>query len=271
MRTAVIAVTAVATLALAGIAIAHGVNSKSVTGVSAAFSAPAPTNVKSSSCTAANGDMYVTTRATYTGSTTGASDPSLAGSITLDLQSLVNTKTDYGVVTGHLRIAPTTGGHTDAHFKGVVHGGTVVGLAEGHATSPHSQLIANLSGAFTTTGASGTIGGGTAAGYAVEVTEPGGCNPPPPPHPAAPVSKPNHVQAHGPITAISTTTGAGSISVAGVTCSIPDALLAQVAGLGLAVGSQVEIHCSGPAGATPALDQLEAPGHHHVDVHGHKH
>jgi hypothetical protein len=268
MRTAVIAVTAVATLALAGIAIAHGFNSKSVTAVNATFTTAAPTDVRTSSCTGSNGHVYTTTRATYTGSTAGASDPSLAGSITLDLQSLVDTTADYGVVSGRLRIAPTAGGHTDAHFDGVVHGGTVVGLAEGHASSPHSQLVANLSGGFTPSGGftSGMIGGGTSAGYAVEIS-PGGCTPPPPP----PAPKPNHVEAHGAITAISTTAGAGSISVAGVTCSIPDALLAQVTGLGLAVGSQVEIHCTGAAGATPALDHLDSPGHHHLDVHGHEH
>jgi hypothetical protein len=264
MRTAVIAVTAVATLALAGIAIAHGFNSKSVTPVNATFTTAAPTAVRSSSCTGSNGHVYTSTRATYTGSTAGASDPSLAGSITLDLQSLVDTTADYGVVTGRLRITTTAGGNTDAHFDGVVHGGSVVGLAEGHASTPHNQLVANVSGAFTPAGGftSGMIGGGTAAGYAVELA-PGGCTPPPAP-------KPNRVEAHGAVTAI-TTTSPGSISVAGVTCSIPDALLSKVAGLGLAVGSQVDIHCTATGGGTPALDRIDTPGHHHGDDQGHNH
>src|SRR5262245_31194378 len=109
MRTAVLAVTAVATLALAGIAIAHGVNSKSVQSVSATFTATGVTNVKSSSCTASNGHTYTTTRATYTGATAGASDPSLNGTITIDAKSLVDTTTGDGVLSGHLRIA-TSGG-----------------------------------------------------------------------------------------------------------------------------------------------------------------
>jgi hypothetical protein len=255
MRTAVLAVTAVATLALAGIAIAHGFDSKSVQSVSATFTATTATNVQSSTCTGSNGHTYTTTNATYTGATAGASDPSLAGPITLETRALVDTTTGDGTISARLRIT-TSAGTTDAAFDAVVHGTSVAGLAEGHASSPHSALIANVSASWTAAGGftGGMIGGGTGAGYAVEVTEPGGCTPPPAP-------KPDRVEVHGAITAITATGATASISAAGVTCTIPAALQAKVAALGLAVGDRVELHCT-TAGGTTTLDRLEASGHH---------
>jgi hypothetical protein len=264
MRKAVIAVTAVATLALGGIALAHGFDSKSVQAVSATFTATTATNVQTSSCTGANGHTYTTTRATYTGATAGATDPSLAGPIELDTQTVVDTTTGDGVMSGRLHIG-ATGGSTDAGFDAVVHGGTAVaGLAEGRASAPHSQLVANISAAYNVTGGftSGMIGGGTGAGYAVEASEPGGCTPPPP-------AKPDRIEVHGAITSVQST----SISAAGVTCSIPTNLQAQVTALGLQNGQQIEMECTSTSGAAPTLVSIDVPGQHGGhghDDHGHR-
>jgi hypothetical protein len=263
MRKTVLAVTVVATLALAGIAIAHGVESKSVQSVSATFTAATASNVQSSTCTGSNGHTYTTTRATYTGATAGATDPSLAGPITLDTRTLVDTTTGDGTMSGRLRIT-TAAGTTDAGFDAVVHGTSVAGLAEGHASSGHTALVANVSAGWTAAGGftGGAIGGGTGAGYAVEVTEPGGCTPPPAP-------KPDRVDVHGTITAITTTGATASISAGGVTCTIPAALQAKVAAMGLAVNDRVELHCTTVSGTT-TLDRVEASGHHSQD-HSRRH
>ena len=235
-------------------AIAHGVDTKSVQAVSATFTATNASVVRTTTCTASNGHVYATTRASYSGSTSGASDPSLNGPISLDTNSLVDTTTGDGTVSGRLRIA-ATGGNTDAAFDAVLHGGTLAGLAEGRAGSNHSQLVANISGAFTTAGGftTGAIGGGTAAGYAVELSSgrlhAAEARPPP---------KPETIDVHGAVTSVTTTT----ITAAGVTCTIPTNLQAQVAGLHLANGDRVELKCTS-SGGTNTLVKVEADGHHH--------
>jgi hypothetical protein len=240
---------AVTALAVAGVAIAHGFDTKSVQAVSATFTATTASNVRTTTCTASNGHTYATTRATYTGTTSGASDPSLNGAITLDTSSLVDTTTGDGTVSGRMRIA-ATGGDTDAGFSAVLHGGTLAGLAVGHGDSNHSQLIANISGAFTTAGGftTGNIGGGTAAGYAVELTS-GGCKPTPPP-------KPETIDVNGAVTVTATT-----IAAAGVTCNIPTNLQSYVAGLNLQNGTRVELKCTS-SGGTNTLTSVHADDHH---------
>jgi len=258
MRKLVLITTAAAALAVAGIAIAHGVNSKSVQAVSAKFTAATASNVRTTTCTGANGDVYATTNASYSGSTTEASDPSLNGAISFEARSLINMKTGDGTISGKLRIA-AAGGNTDARFDAVLHGGAIVGLAEGHAGSPHSDVLANISATYSAAGGftGGMIGGGTAGGFAVELTSPGGCKP-------VPAPKPDRVEVHGAVTAVSAT----SISAAGVTCQIPTDLQAKVAGLALANGDKVELHCTTTAGTT-TLTRIEAKGKGHGhDDHG---
>jgi len=242
---------AVAALGVAGAAIAHGVDTKSVQAVSATFTATTASVVRTTSCTASNGHVYATTRATYTGSTSGATDPSLNGPIRLDTSSLVDTTSGDGTVSGQLHIGNAPGS-TDAAFDAVLHNGTLAGLAEGRAGGNHSQLIANISGAFTTAGGftTGAIGGGTAAGYAVEVAS-GGCKPTPPP-------KPETIDVNGAVTNVTQTT----IAAAGVTCNIPTSLQSYVAGLKLANGDRVEMKCTSASG-TNTLTSLNADGRHH--------
>ena len=249
MRKLVLITTAVAALAVAGIAIAHDGDNKSVTAVSATFTATTVNVQKTTSCTASNGHVFATTRATYTGTATGPAE--LSGPITLDTQSLVDTTSGDGVVSGKLRI-DASGGRTDAHFDAVLHGGTVVGLAEGHTGSPHTALVANISGGFaanTGFAAGSMIGNGTAGGFAVEVG-PGGCKPPKP----APAPKPDRIEVHGAVTNVVT----GSITAGGVTCTIPaGAMQDKVNSLHLANGDQVEMQCTS-SGGTNTLTKIEA-------------
>jgi stage V sporulation protein SpoVS len=220
----------VAMFATTGIAVARGFDDgKSATAVSGAFTATTVANSQTRSCTTTDGKTISTTNATYTGTATSTA-ADLTGNATFQLRSTINTTDGVGVATGKLKIA-ASGGDTSVHFDGVYDHGTLVGLASGHATTPHSSLLANLSASFSATAGltSGKLGG-AAGGSAVE-TGPAKCSP----------SKQTSqtLQAHGSVTAVSAT----SISVAGVTCTIPASLAGKLSSL-LTVGANAEIKCS---------------------------
>ena len=257
MRKLVWITAAVSALACAGIAAAwDGFDSNSVKSVSATFTATNASVAKSGTCTAPDG-TYAITRATYTGTAT-STDPTLNGPITLDTESLVNTTTGFGTLSGKFEVG-TDPNDTDAHFEAVVSGTNIVGFAEGHTQDEHTRLLANLSATYSSTGGlTGFIGSGASGGNAVEVG-PGGCQPTPAP-------KPDMIKAEGTVTAISST----SITAATVTCAIPSTLTAQVAALNLLAttgttsGSQVEMLCM-PAGGTNTLVRISVGGHHGDD------
>jgi hypothetical protein len=221
------AAAALAALAAAGIAVAHGVEGgKSLRALGGTFTATTVSHVTQRTCTTSDGKTVVTTDGTYTG--TAAGDADLAGPATLRARSTINTTDNVGVVSGSLRI-DVAGRDTTAQLSGVYSGGHVAGLAIGHAHSPAAQLVANVSADFTATGGftNGKIGG-TAGGAAVELA-PASCK-------AAKVVR-ERSEAKGTVTASSAT----SITVAGLTCAVPASLQPKVAGI--AVNSRAEIHC----------------------------
>src|SRR4051812_26849384 len=166
MRQIVMLTAVVAALAGAGMAVAHHSESKSVKKVDAAFTAAPSGTVKVSSCTGTDG-TYVTTKATYAGTATSTTDPNLNGPITLRTESLINTTTNVGTVSGRLNIDAGSGRDTNAEFALVYSGGNVAGLAAGH-TEDHSALLGNVSAAFnSTTGFTAGKIGGTTGGDAV--------------------------------------------------------------------------------------------------------
>jgi hypothetical protein len=245
MRKIILIAIAGAALGGAGLAVADGFDSKSVSAVSATFTATTANVVKTSTCTATNGHVYATTRATYTGTAGGSSDPSLNGAISLDTQSLIDTTASEGTVSGKLKIGSGDTG-TNAHFEAVYSKGNIAGFAEGHTQDPHTHLLGNLSGGFSTGGgfaAGSKLGGGTSGGDAVEMA-PGGCKP-------APAPKPDRIQVNGVITAVSST----SITAAGVTCSVPTSISVG----GLKVGDRVEMTCT-VSGGTNTLAKVSS--HH---------
>jgi hypothetical protein len=243
-----ILVTATALLLVgAGVAVAHGLDGKSVKQVSATFTATTANGVRTTTCTGADGS-YAQSRGTYSGSAT-STEPSLNGPARITAESLVNTTTGVGTVSGEVRIDTADGRHTSARFDGVLTHGSVVGLAEGGVRGrDEASLVANMSADFTAAGgfANGKFGG-TAAGDAVLVMR-GGCEAPKAP-------KPEHVKAHGAITAVSST----SISVAGVTCGVPPSLQAAVAKL--KTTDVVEIECDVVSGASTLTKVSGGPGH----------
>jgi hypothetical protein len=231
MRRLVWITAALVALVGAGAAVAHRFDTKSVKAVSATFGATAVSNLRTSSCTGADGG-YTTSRGTYTGTAT-SSEPSLNGPITIDAESLINTSTGNGTVSGRFRIDVASGHHTHGAFDAVYSGGTIVGLAEGNADEPHAKLVANLSASFaaaTGFAAGAKLGGGTSAGNAVELVR-GGCEPVRPP-------KPEKIQVHAAVSAVSAT----SITAGGVTCNVPDSLKGKVSEIH--VGDRVEMKCT---------------------------
>jgi hypothetical protein len=269
MRKLVLITAAVVALGCTGLAIAHGLDGKSVVKVGASFTAAPSGTVQTSTCTGTDGS-YTRSKGTYTGTISGATgDNNLNGPVTIDAESWINTTTNLGTVAGKIRFGtPPPPPHDekgpgDIHFEAVYSGagGNIAGIAEGHLGASHADLLANISGTFSTASGFSLHIGGTSGGDAVEVVD-GGCKPTPPPAPP----KPDKTHAEGTVTAL-TTTSPGSITVAGVTCSIPSNLLTEVAGLNLVVNStRVEIDCT--AGA---LTKIEAPGHGKVEGHGPKH
>jgi hypothetical protein len=231
MRKLMLVTAGVAMFATTGLAVARGFDEgKSVTAVAGTFTATTVGNSQTRTCTTTDGKTIAITNATYTGTATSTA-ADLSGNATVQLRSTINTTDGVGVATGKLKIA-ASGGDTVAHFDAVYYNGSIAGLASGHAASPHATLLANLSAGFSATGGltDGKLGGGTAGGSAAE-TGPAKCAP----------SKQNTdtVTAHGSVTALSTT----SVTVAGVTCTIPASLAAKVSSL-LTVLGRAEIKCS---------------------------
>jgi len=230
----------------AGIAIAHGDNGKSIKQVSATFAATTASNLRTNTCTATDG-TYETTRANYTGTAT-STESTLNGTASVSAKSVINTTTGFGTVNGKLRIDTADGKHTVAEFDAVFSHGHIAGLAEGGG-SEHSwnKLVANLSADYSAAGgfANGKLGG-TTGGDAVLVSS-GGCKP-------ASSSKPDTIEVHGTITAVSAT----SITAAGVTCAVPTTISTSA----LHIGDRVELKCT-VSGGTNTLSKVEGDDHHH--------
>lgn len=177
MRRLTFAAVAVVVLATAGLAVAKSLdNAKSIKTVAGTFAATTvEQRGKERTCKTSDGKTIVTKNARYRG--TAAGDADLAGAITIDARSVVNTTDNVGLVQGRLRIDVASGGDTVARFSAVYSGGKLVGLATGHVQEPHAKLFANLSASFAV--ASGFTGGKIGAadgGSAVEVA-PGRCAP----------------------------------------------------------------------------------------------
>jgi hypothetical protein len=230
MRKMMLAAVGLVALAASSLAVAAGLhnNARSVKAVAGTFTA-AGSSTRTSTCTTDDGKAIAVTNARYTGTALG--DPDLAGAITIDAHSLINTTDDVGRVSGRLKIDVASGRDTAAAFDAIYDHGKLAGLAVGHAHDPGVRLLANLSAAFTASGGftDGKIGGGTAGGSAIELG-PARCK-----TTRTPKEK---SEARGTVSAVSTT----SITVAGLTCAVP-ADLAQKVGE-VKVGDRAEIRCS---------------------------
>jgi hypothetical protein len=236
---------AVAALALvgAGIAVAHEGHSNSIATVSATFTATTASNVHTDTCTGTGG-TYTTTRGRWTGTVSGDTTNNLNGNATIDAQ--IVSGPNGGTLEGRLRIDGTN--HTVAGFDAVMDtSGNFAGLAEGHGSaSSWNKLLGNISGTWSATGGFNGNIGGTKGGNAVLLGR-GGCEPQKPP-------KPETVEAKGALTL-----GTGTVAVAGVTCTVPSNLTANVAKF--KANDRVEIRCTS-SGGTNTLVSISGHDHH---------
>ena len=228
MRNLALAAAAVAALVAVGAAVAQGIDgsAKSITPVSGTFRATTVRESTTQSCTSSTGTTIATTKATYTG--TAAGSPDLAGRATIAARSTINTTDGVGIVTGTFKV-----GKAEAHFSAVYDHGAVAGTASGHGATSDTQVLANISASYSpTAGFTGGKIGGTDGGSAVEFVPGGGCAPSHPP-------QTDKTSAHGTVTASSRT----SITVAGLTCAVPDSLGAPVL-INYYVGAHASITCA---------------------------
>jgi hypothetical protein len=242
MRKLMLVAVGLVSLSTASLAVAHGIEGhKSARAVAGTFSATTAGKSETRSCTTTEGKTIEVTNGRWTG--TAAGDPDLAGPITIQAKSVLNTTDGVGVVEGRLRIDVASGRDTTASFSTVYDHGRIAGLAAGSAHDPGARLLGNLSAAFTTAGgfSDGKLGGGTAGGSAVELG-PGRC--------ASTKSTAERSEAKGTVSAISTT----SITVAGLTCAVPASLAPKLTGV--KVGDRAEIRCS-LSGGTNTLVRFE--------------
>ena len=214
------------TLTLAGLSIAAGLDVKSAKSVSGTFSA-ATVSSTTKTCKAVDGKTIAVTNARYSGTAVGDAD--LAGPIRLAARSVINTTDDVGAVEGKLRIDVASGGDTVAHFTAVYDHGKLAGVAIGHVQEPHAKLLANLSAGFGSGGFTGGKLGNSAGGSAVELG-PGRCEPS--------QARAERSEATGTVSALSP----ASITVAGLTCTVPASLSAKVNST-VKIGDRATIHC----------------------------
>lgn len=249
MRKFIYASAAVVALVATSVAVAHGIEgAKSSKAVAATFSATG-SNASSRTCTTTDSKTIVVTDGKYTG-TAASGDSELAGAITLRARSVINTTDQVGTVAGTLRVN-ASGKDTLAAYSAVYDHGTIAGLAVGRAHQPNARLVANLSATFDAASGftNGKLGGGTAAGSAIELAA-GSCKPSPRP-------VPQKSEAHGTISALSTT----SITVAGLTCTIPADRSAKI-NARFKANDAVEINCS-IVGSQNTLTKIEAKHRKH--------
>lgn len=242
MRKLTFAAVLVVALAATSIAVAHGIEgAKTAKAVAGTFTAT-QASTTTRTCTTQDGKSISITDGKYTGTATGDAD--LTGNITLRARSVVNTTDNVGTVDGSFRIDVANSRDTTGAFSTVYSGGSIAGLAAGHAHEPKAKLVANLSATFAAaTGfTNGKLGGGTAGGNAVEVG-PGSCKP------TQPTKEKS--EARGTISALSAT----SITVAGLTCATPSDLTPK-----FKAQDVVEIKCSLVNGAN-TLTRIEKKDH----------
>jgi hypothetical protein len=223
----------VVALAAAAVAIAEGGGATSTQAVTATFSAAPSSDVKTVSCTASDG-TYALTHGMYTGTASG-STADLSGPVTIRAHAVINTSKDLGWVRGELRIGPTNGQGSFAHFDAVYASGKLAGVLSGHVRDPHDKLLANLSASFSQSAGFGSGAIGNTSGGAARGSHRGACERAKPPTPSEP--KPLR-QAAGSVAIVSS----GSITVGDLTCAVGSSLAADVAKL--TVGARAKILCA---------------------------
>ena len=131
------------------------------------FDAGSVARSHSSSCTSTDG-VYQTTSATYGGTST-STDPRLAGSITIQARSILNTTTQLGWLSGSLHVRNASGTSTSADIDAALTSGKAVGFLRGSTHHSDGRLMASFAASFTPGGgfSAGQVGTGGATNAGV--------------------------------------------------------------------------------------------------------
>lgn len=152
-----------AALVAAGVA-AAGHRTQTTQQATASFAAAPVSPNRTTTCVASDG-TYQDTKATYTGTTSGASDPRLNGALEIRAHSVLNTTSRIGWLDGTFRVRAGDGGaHGTIHAA--IANGKAVGALNGTVNRPAGKLVASFASVFTPTGGftSGELGTGNADG-----------------------------------------------------------------------------------------------------------
>ena len=243
-QTILIALGSAVALVATAAAVAAVFTAGGVSATAATLTTSQAVDVKTRTCTGADGKSFAVTSGHYTGAadfTNPATE--LDGPLTLTARTTVDTGSHLGYVEGSFRIKDD-----DTSLQGKFVGtldatGKLAGFLTAASRGNHALVLGTLSGTFVpATGFSGPASLGTAptsAAFAVlagRVCHPKAPNPPKPP-------KPKLVEAHGTVSAIGsnptslTVTGKGPSTA---TCVL-DGSSPSIAGI--AVGNRVEMKC----------------------------
>jgi hypothetical protein len=231
---------AVALVAAAG-AMAALFTASGVSATTATLSTSQAVDVKTRTCTGADGKSFAVTSGRYTGAadfTNPATE--LDGPLTLKVHTTVDTGSHLGYVEGSFRVKDDDT-RLSGRFWGTLDGtGKLAGFLTGASRGHHAVVLGTLSGTFVpATGFSGPASLGTAPSSAALAVLAGRvCNPRAPKPP-----KPKLVEVHGKVSAIGSNPASLTVTGKGPTTAtcVLDASSPSIAGI--AIGNRVEMKC----------------------------
>ncbi len=143
-RTLIIALGAVAALMTAAAAVA-ALAASGVSATTATFSTDKATDVRTRTCTGADGKEFKITNGRYTGQADFANPATdLDGPLTINARTVVGTADDLGYVTGSFRIKDDDTRFAGA-FTGTLKGDKLVGFLAGVSRGNKATVLGNLS------------------------------------------------------------------------------------------------------------------------------
>lgn len=173
MRRLTLVVAAAIALVAASLAVGALTHDRSVSAVSASFTATTVGTRATNTCSNGDGTFQVT-NGTYSGMSSG--DATLSGPIRLSVRAAINTTKRLGTIDGTV-VVDRAGRDTRAHLSAVYHDGNVNGLVTGIGLPPGERLLGTFTASYSPDGGfgAGGIGVGNIGPAAIAFNE-GGCN-----------------------------------------------------------------------------------------------
>lgn len=162
-RTLIIALGALAALSTAAVAVA-AFTATGVGATTATFSTDKATDVRTRTCTGADGKEFTITNGRYTGQADfGNPAADLDGPLTIHARTVFSTSDGLGYVTGSFRVKDDDTRFAGA-FSGTLKGDKLVGFLAGVSRGSHATVLGNLSATLVpSTGFTGGAVGSTSS------------------------------------------------------------------------------------------------------------